>query len=82
MDGIEAEIRDITRADMRDTLGRLRTLASQLKHAGKIEDEEVCFRRLLVALSEGIRDEVCKLTGPENAARLLDPFSRPNGETI
>lgn len=82
MEGLEAEIRNIVRADMRETLGRLRTLASQLKHAGKIEDEEVCFRKLLVALADGISDEMCKLTGPENAARLLDPFSRPNGETI
>lgn len=82
MDGIEAEVRAAVRVETRDLLGRLRTLASQLKHAGQVQDEEACFRQILEAYAAGIRDEMCKLTGPENAARLLDPFSRPNGETI
>lgn len=82
MQEIEAQVRAAVRIETRDLLGRLRTLASQLKHQGVVEDEEVCFRGILEAYAAGIKDELCKLKGPENAARLLDPFSRPNGETI
>jgi len=81
MDHLDAEVRAFVRAETRGLLGRLRTLASQLKHAGRVEDEEECFRRILVAYTTAIRTEVCSITEPEDAARLLDPFSRPNGET-
>lgn len=74
---IRQEIRDDVRQEINEILGRLRSVASQLKAQGKTEDEEHCFKLLLQDLSGCISTEIGKLAGPAEAARFLDPFSRP-----
>lgn len=55
-------------------LGALRTFASQLKRQHPELDEEQAFRELACGFLKGIRNEVGKIFGFEEASKLLDPF--------
>ena len=55
-------------------LGNLRTFASQLKHEFPDLDEEETFRDLAHGFLKGIRNEIGKIFGFNETAKLLDPF--------
>jgi hypothetical protein len=59
---------------MQQELGTLRTFASQLKHQFPDLDEEETFRELAYGFLKGMRNEVGKTFGFEEAKKLLDPF--------
>lgn len=52
-------------------LGHLRSLAAHVKHNNEQIDEEEFFRRAAAALLSGMKHEIGKIFGPENANDLL-----------
>jgi len=55
-------------------LGNLRSFASRLKYEFPDLDEEETFRELAYGFLKGMRNEVGKIFGFEEAKKLLDPF--------
>ncbi len=60
-------------------LGNLRTYVSQLKQASPELDEEATFRELSNGFLKGVRNELGKIFGFAETAKLLDPFIKQNG---
>jgi hypothetical protein len=69
--------REYVRRVMHDMFGTLRSAASQMKAEGLTDDEEKAFKQILRNVGYVISVELSKLSGPEEASRMLDPFSRP-----
>ena len=78
---LETTITSEAKAIFRQQLSQLRSIASQMKAKGLVENEEEAFSELLTQFTRCFSNEVCRLVGTELATVLLDPFATSHGKT-
>jgi len=70
--------KDRGRLIVKQELGQLRTLASQLRAFNNDLDEEYIFTLMCTSWIDGVKSEITNILKPELSTKLLDIWHRKN----